>query len=297
MENKRVECQSTCCAVVVTYNPSPDVLENVRLLGGQVGHVVVVDNTAASKDPAVLHQVEQLEACTVLRNRSNLGIATALNLGIRHAIALGFPWIITFDQDSRVPEGYMEAMFATYRQAAGHCRVGMLCPRYRDPRLDVFLYTSRAASGNVLACMTSGSMFQAATFQQFGPMEDDFFMDYVDHEFCLRLRAAGFQIIQCPNAVLAHSLGRITRHRLLGKSYTTTNHSAKRRYYITRNRLVLIRRYYSIDRAWAMGELKGLFVETIKILLAEQDKLSKARYICLGIYDALRFRMGPRVSL
>lgn len=285
------------CAVVITYNPSPDVLQNVQSLGGQVGHVVVVDNTPASRDPAVLHQVEQLGACTVLRNGSNLGIATALNLGIRHAIALGFPWIITFDQDSRVPEGYMQAMFADYEQAAGHCRVGILSPRYRDARLGVFLFTPRAANGDVFACMTSGSMFQAATFQQLGPMEDDFFIDYVDLEYCMRLRAAGFQVVQCPNAVLAHSLGRITQHRLLGKPYTTTNHSAKRRYYITRNRLVLIRRYFSIDREWALGDLKGFVADAIKILLAEQDKLSKARYICLGIYDALRFRMGPRVSL
>ena len=259
--------------------------------------MVVVDNTPDSQPSSVIYDLERMDVCTVIRNHKNLGIATALNIGIRRAIAMGFPWIVTFDQDSQIPSGYVEAMLSGYDEAAEHCRVGMLCPRYRDARLGRLLPTRRANNGDIMDGMTSGSMIQAETFLSFGPMEEDFFIDYVDLEYCLRLRTAGLKIVECPKAVLSHSLGRITEHNFLGRRTSTTNHSAKRRYYITRNRLVVMKRYFSKDREWVIGDFKGMVADMAKIFLLEKDRLAKARYIFQGICDALLGRLGPRVPL
>lgn len=285
------------CGVLISFHPSSQILKNVEVLSWQVGHVVVIDNTPDSGAVNVLSDLERLETCTVIRNRKNLGIATALNIGIRQAISQGFPWIITFDQDSQIRDGYIKEMLSAYREAARHTQVGMLCPRYEDARLGIVFPTPRNANGDVFGCMTSGSMIQAETFQALGPMEDAFFIDYVDYEYCLRMRAAGFKIIECPKAILVHSLGRITRHKIFGKNLFTTNHSAKRRYYITRNRMVLIRRYFSKDREWVVAHFKAMVMESVMIFLAEQDKLSKARYIVRAIWDAIFNRLGPRVAL
>ncbi|MHB8304114.1 MAG: glycosyltransferase family 2 protein [Acidobacteriaceae bacterium] len=285
------------CGVVISYCPSSQILKNVEVLSREVGHVVVVDNTPDPGSVDVLSNLEYLESCTVIRNHNNLGIATALNIGIRHAIAMGFLWIVTFDQDSQVRDGYIEEMLSAYWEAATHTKVGILFPRYEDARLGIVLPTHRNTNGDVVACMTSGSMMQAETFQACGPMEDAFFIDYVDLEYCLRMRAAGLKVIECPKAILAHSLGRITQHIIFGKKYTTTNHSAKRRYYITRNRLILIRRYFSKDREWALADFTGMVKETAKIFLAEQDKVSKTRYMVRAIWDAIFNRLGQRVPL
>ena len=288
---------SCVCAVVISYNPSPEILRSVGILSEQVGHVVVVDNSPDLGTVDVLSDLERMEVCTVICNRKNLGIATALNIGIRHAIAMGFLWIVMFDQDSQIRDGYIEEMLSAYREAALHTKVGILFPRYEDARLGIVLPTHRNTNGDVVACMTSGSMMQAETFQAYGPMEDAFFIDYVDLEYCLRMRAAGLKVIECPKAILTHSLGRITQHKLFTKKYTTTNHSPKRRYYITRNRLILIRRYFPKDREWAVADFKGMVKETAKIFLVEQDKVLKARYILRGIWDAIFNRLGQRVSL
>jgi len=285
------------CGVVISFHPSSQILKNVEALSRQVGHVVVVDNTPDSCTVNVLGDLERLDICTVIRNQKNLGIATALNIGIRQAISMGLDWIITFDQDSHIPDRYVEAMLLGYEEAAKHCRVGIMCPKYQDAGLGVLLYTHKAANGDVFACMTSGSMMQASRFDLLGSMEEDLFIDYVDLEYSLRMRAAGFKVIECSKAILAHSLGRITQHKIFSKKYTTTNHSAKRRYYITRNRLVLIKRYFYQDREWALADFTGMVKETVKIFLAEQDKVSKARYIGLGIWDAIFNRLGPRVPL
>ncbi len=287
---------SLVCAVVISYNPSLDVLKNIQLSLNQVAHVVVVDNTPQANVSSVLNDLEKLDACTVIRNHKNLGIATALNIGIRYAISKGFPWIMTLDQDSWMRDGYVEEMFSTYQDAV-HGIVGMLCPRYEDAGMGSAFSTLRSANGDVVVCITSGSMIQADTFSLIGPMEDDFFIDSVDHEYCLRMRAAGLKVIECPRAILVHSLGRITEHKFLGRTFSTNNHSAKRRYYITRNRLVLMKRYFYKDREWVIADLKRMVYDAVRIFLAEQDKFSKARYIVRAIWDAIFDRLGQRVPL
>jgi rhamnosyltransferase len=85
------------------------------------------------------------------------------------------------------------------------------------------------------------------------------------------MRAAGWKIVEAPDAWLLHSLGRITFHRFFGRKVMTTNHSPERRYYIHRNRLALIWRYRAKDIEWAFGEFKGGIVDTIKVLLFEEQ--------------------------
>jgi rhamnosyltransferase len=121
-------------------------------------------------------------------------------------------------------------------------------------------------------------------------------MDYVDVEFSLRSRRAGYRIVQSPEAILKHSMGRITRHRLFGRSFTSTNHSAARRYYITRNRFRLLASFLG-DWSWSPKETKSAILETVKILLVEQDRPAKLKSIVLGFADALAGRMGKRFDL
>ena len=284
-------------AVVIAYHPPAAILQNIAALAAQVSHVVVVDNTPSSKASDVLRELERDRACTVIRNGKNLGIAAGLNIGIRHAIAQGFSWILTLDQDSRVSDKYVEAMMAGYEEAAGHSRVGMLCPLYLDSRLNIEIPKLRGSDGNITGCLTSGSMIQAAVFELLGPFEEPLFIDYVDYEYCMRMRLMGFKIIGCRDAVLLHSLGHITLHRILGRELPVTNHNPKRRYYIHRNRLVLIRRYLASDKDWAITELKALVLDSMMVLWAEDKKIAKAGYMLRALYDGMLNRLGQRVPL
>lgn len=285
------------CAVVVLYRPPMQVLANVERLLGEVGCVVAVDNTPTGDVGESIEQLQRLRGCTVLRNGQNLGIAAALNIGIRYALAEGFEWVILFDQDSRIGDNFIAGMLPADAGVSGHPHPGVQCPRYKDELLGIFLPTYRTANGDVCACMTSGSLIHANTFRALGMMDEGFFIDYVDLDFCLRVRAAGMKVIERQDAVLMHSLGRMTQHRFMGKTFSTTNHSAKRRYYITRNRFTVMRRYLRSDREWVIGDFKGMVKESIKILVVENDKLAKAGYMLRGLFDAVFNRMGPRVAL
>lgn len=284
-------------AVMVTYHPGDEVLGNVRALLEQVDHVVVVDNTPTEKAAAALDEISGWDRCTVIFNRENLGIAAALNIGIRFALTHGAGWILTSDQDSRVQENYVEEMLRCHAESSKKATIGMVCPRYVDDRVGGEIPMNKNSSGEIVGCWTSGSMAPAEVYKIVGLYEEPLFIDFVDHEYCMRMRSQGYQIAQCRRAVLKHSLGRITPRRFFRGIMLVTNHSAGRRYYINRNRLVLIKRYFRHDREWAMIEAKGLIADSIAVLRFEKDKAAKFNSMARALFDGLFNRLGQRVPL
>lgn len=285
------------CAIIVSYNPSKELPDNVKALISQVRHLVIVDNGSRLEGLAVVGEVESLFHCHTILNNQNLGIAAALNLGIDYAELQGCEWVALFDQDSKVSDDFIASMLATFKQQEHPTRIGMLAPVYVDRRTGISHAVSTTADGYVALALTSGSMIPLAVFRECGIFEESMFIDYVDFEYCLRLRSHGFRIVQSTNAHLLHSLGAIDVHRIFGFRFATSNHGAARRYYITRNRVWLYRKYFREYFSWIVADFMAFLRETCKFLLVENDRLLKLRYTITGLLDAFRGAMGKRVPL
>jgi rhamnosyltransferase len=289
-----VTAQSVC-AVIVTYNPEPRFIDNIVTVAAQASHVVVVDNGSSNETQQLLDGLETRPACKVIRNHQNLGIAAALNLGVKYGVERGFEWVATFDQDSRICKEFVPKMLGTYQQAAHPQEIALVAPSYVDRESGVKLRLRRASNGAILAAMTSGSMIPSRVIRKLGYFDESLFIDAVDKEFCLRARRRGLSIIQSP-AVLLHSLGRTTYHRWLGLRFGATNHSVSRRYYITRNSLRVLMRY-ATDWPWTWREGKWMILDAAKVALVEDNKWNKFRAMLAGTADALCGRMGKQVEL
>lgn len=283
------------CAVVVTYNPLPTFTANIAAIGAQVKHIVVVDNGSRGETEQALRVLEAGQDCTVIRNRQNLGIAAALNAGVKYALERGFEWVATFDQDSRISDGFIPRMIETYRQAAHPEQVALIAPTYVDRESGIEQPIMRARNGENLVTMASGNLLPSSVLRNLGTFDESLYMDYVDIEFCLRARQRGMLILQSP-AVLFHSCGHPTHHRLFGRRFGASNHSAGRRYYITRNRVRLLAPY-AADWPWLWREIKMMLAETAKIALVEDNKWKKFRAIAAGIADALSGKMGKQIQI
>jgi rhamnosyltransferase len=284
---------SLIAAVVVSYIPSREVLRNIENLVAQVGHVVIVDNTPSINPQTVISELEQQGGCTVIRNGKNLGVAAALNVGVQRAISRGCEWIVTFDQDSRIEDGYIDGLISAYVESSDPTRTGVVCPIYRDAQLGTIWPFPRGSNEEPLMYMTSGALMKSETYQKLGPFEDQLFIDGVDTEYALRMRAAGYRIVES-NVVLNHSLGRMTPHAFAGRHIFVTNHNPQRRYFITRNRIVLLKRYIRKDREWAKSELTDFWKGTVALLLFEQDRWLKIKYMLRATRDAILGRLGSR---
>jgi rhamnosyltransferase len=284
---------SSVCAIIVTYHPGPGVLHNASVLSRQVGAIVIVDNGSIAESAARINDLENQIGCAVIRNEKNLGVATALNIGFRFAIGKQYEWIVSFDQDSTVTEGFIEGLLETARSSTS---AGVISPTFLDRDSMAPMVMPKLSSGELLTAMTSGCMFHRSTFLKAGPFDERFFIDSVDNEYCLRIRSMGMSVIQSERAVLLHSLGKITFRRILGKKLVATNHSAARRYYITRNRLYLLFKY-SGDLHWRRFDVHEIFRELAAILLVEKHKMAKIRQMIRGAIDCACGKWGPQVHL
>ena len=120
------------CAVVVAYHPAAAIIKNIAALLEQVDEVVIVDNGSAGDSKASLDKLSSYHKVSVIHNQENLGIAAALNIGVRHAKAAGYEWVATFDQDSSVMPGMIMTMLQAYNLYPDKDKIASLSPRYQN---------------------------------------------------------------------------------------------------------------------------------------------------------------------
>lgn len=286
------------CAIVVTYHPGAEVPGHVDAILRQAARVIVVDNEATAESRARLAIFAGNPAVELVHNPENLGVATALNQGVQRALAAGYEWIATFDQDSVVPEEFFSRLLAAHAAYPGRERVAVLAPLYRDRHLG-FIYSSagpvkEAISGDVPVPLTaaSGNLVAAAAFRAVGGFRDDFFIDCVDFEFCLRCRRAGWLVLEVRRVILDHALGRYQQFRWLWRNPRINDYDATRRYYQTRNRLILYARQGAVDPAWALRDAWFYSRDLLKLLLFCEDRPAKARAVLTGCWHAVTGRRG-----
>ena len=288
---------TSVCAVVVTHHPSGAMLQNLQKLLPEVQDVVVVDNGSTAQELETLRTAAHDLGFHLIENSKNLGIAEALNQGVRWSIAKGYSWVLLLDQDSRAHDGYVAAMFQAWLAHPERDRVAGIYPRYMHPDLGYTELAPRARDGSYLWCITSGTLMPAWIFGQIGWFASEFFIDWVDIEYCFRIRAAGYRILECPQAALAHDPGHSAPSSFLGVCFWPSHHSAVRRYYMSRNRLVVFRRYFSTFPLWTMQAMYAALRDTMKCFLGERERPRKFRNFLLGTWDGLTGRMGVREGL
>ena len=128
-----------------------------------------------------------------------------------------------------------------------------------------------------------------------GPFREDFFIDEVDHEYSLRLRRHGWLVKITREVMMSHAVGSGRMHRLPWRRLLLSHHSALRRYYMGRNRVLLARAHLRFDPKFVCGQLFSSVYECGLVLLFETDKLAKLRAIATGTFDGLRGRSGRAV--
>lgn len=282
------------CAILVTYNPDSNILTNIAAIIPQVDQVLVIDNASLPRGKSYLEQLPPSEKIKVIHNTYNLGIATALNQGVRFAKNHHFEWIITFDQDSLAPDNLLASLFEEYERASHSSEIAVLAPVPYDQATGFSPKPFRdIKEGHLIvdSVITSGALLRLSAIEKVGYFDDSFFIDYVDHDFCLRLHKFGYRLLLVPKSRLAHNYGNPRCHKILGFSFFSYNYSPLRRYYLSRNRMVAYKRHRRILR-WLLHDAFAAFKDALKILLVEADVWEKYKAILKGTIDGLLGRMG-----
>jgi rhamnosyltransferase len=285
------------CAVIVAYHPSARMVQNVLEVLPQVQGMIVVDNGSSANELEPLRAASHNPGFRLIENGKNLGIAEALNQGVRWAKSKGYPWVILFDQDSCITNGFVRQMLNTWDSHPQRDRVASIHPRYFYPETGIEMVVPRDGLGGPILPMTSGALMPTWIFDKIGWFASEYFIDFVDWEYCFRIRAAGYLVADAPYARLLHAPGDPATRNILGHNFHLSHHNATRRYYISRNCIPFYSKYFLSFPRWVLRGVYGQFKDTIICLIAEENRAQKFRNILLGTWDGLTGRMGKREGI
>lgn len=286
-------------AIVVTYNPDEGLNKSTKSLIKQVDSIIMVDNGSNDEGKEIINKIKNKygEKIEVIFNEENLGIATALNKGVKYALNNDYKWILTMDQDSCAEENMVKIMLETYYAIDENERKDILSlfPTFIDRGIESLDKNNKNVKYEYVdAEITSGNLLKAEIFEKAGFFDDSLFIDMVDTDYCMRLNELGIKMIRISGAILNHSIGNSKQVKKLFGTFNTSNHSATRRYYMTRNRFYTWNKYKNLN-SFTLNRDKKLFKkEFVKIILGEDDKLNKVKMVLKGYKD---YKNGVRGKL
>ncbi len=286
------------CAIAVTYHPDAEFPARISRILRQVGALVIVDNDSGEAAIGMLRDLAANPLITLVLNPDNLGVASALNIGTDIAVRRGFSWVLLLDQDSCVSDDMVRELLAVQSSFPQRAELAVTGSGFRDVNKESHSKSPDAYTDlweEVEYVITSGSLIPLSIHAVVGPFREEFFIDYVDLDYCLRARAKGFRVIKTRKPLMSHAIGAYTRHSWLWMNKWTTNHSPDRRYCIARNDTAMLREYGNyIMELWAWKSFVRCFRLCKRIVLYEQMKASKIIAVGQGWWDGIRGRMGPR---
>lgn len=279
---EEILCKKKICAGIVLYNPNEDRLaENINAILPQVSWLILVDN-GSNNIESILNQWGKKSKIKFVKNLKNEGIAKALNQMCEIASLEKHKWILTLDQDSVCPSILIDS-FMRYTEGDN---IGIVCPRFE---LNIDGYSLKEIIADfefVDYCITSASLTNLDAWSKSGKFDEWMFIDCVDYDFCLKLKNKGYKIIRLNNVVINHEVGNLRLKKILfGKTVILHNHNPIRNYYISRNTVYLLKKYWQNRSVYRW--IPRLFYWQMCKLIFEKNKSQTIISFLKGIKDGL----------
>ncbi len=239
-------------AVIVLYQMNPaksgafeSFLEARRRLSPKLADlkVLLYDNTPEGGDPGPLPEGVQNESAGY-----NSGIAAAYNRALDIAQYHGCPWLLLLDQDTVLPENFLESLLEELKLYDQKSDVVAVVPIVRSggvvvsPKrvwffgLKALPKTPRGIQNAEIASINSGTAIRCDFVRSIGGFSRAYWLDYLDHWLFRQIYAAGKKVA-VSDCILEHSLSvqdyrrniDLARYRsiLAGESAFMTAHKPK----------------------------------------------------------------------
>ncbi|ACU61171.1 glycosyltransferase family 2 protein [Chitinophaga pinensis] len=273
--------------VTVNYNTTAVTCELLHSINGNSYRnveVIVVDN-ASKEDPTAALQAAY-PAVKVIRSATNKGFAGGNNLGI---VAATGEYIFLVNNDTEFTDGLIEGLQEVFQS---HPDAGMVSPKFHYyfhkgtieyagyQSVDVF--TGR---NSMIGCKEAdqgqydqlsatnyahggGMMTTAAVLKEVGLMPEVYFLYYEEFDWCEQFKRKGYKIYYQYKSLIYHK-----------ESMSTGKNSPLKTYYLTRNRILFMRRNVALPNRIIFLLYLTLFTipkNTLQFLLKREKEHLKA---------------------
>jgi GT2 family glycosyltransferase len=236
--------------ITVNYNQSEvtcQLLESLRKITYPEVEIIVVDNGSQSDNPERIS--ERYPESQLIRSPVNLGFAGGNNLGIKQSKG---EYLLFLNNDTEVDPGFMEPLVELL---SSDPRIGMASPKIRFFHTpDMIQYAGytpfnrltlrqsligyhQTDSGQYSQTRSTFSIHGAAmmvprtVILEVGMMAELYFLYYEEHDWCERIKDAGYLVFYVADSLVLHK-----------ESVSTGRESPLKTYYLTRNRFLFARR-------------------------------------------------------
>jgi len=302
---------SICC-IVVTRNRSVLLQRCLNGLLNQTSPpntLIVIDNGSVDETPSLLRNGCFADDSRIhyVRIEGNTGGAGGFHAGIARAMELGCDWIWVMDDDGCPEPNALECLMAIDPDPAAIHAAAALADSGDERELvwpaaqmegedrGKVLMRVDELKGPVVPVLNApfiGMLFHRSLIERIGLPDKDFFVSFEDGEMCARAWAQAGGVRLVPSAMVRHP--RIERRcfKLGRRQLCVIDLAPWRRYYDTRNRLMIAKRHFG-HRLWTEA-LPGTLLRWLVTLVVQTDRLAQSAAFARGIFDALTGRMGMR---
>ena len=271
-------------AVVVLFQPEGDLLGRLRRVLPQVSQLTVVSNDG--QGPQRLAGLD-FAHITHVQAQGNIGLAAALNHGLSEAAKNQASWCLMLDQDTEVDSDLVAGLAETFLACPGRDSIGLLAPNYRSPGGRRLAYPEGHAWQSLETAITSGSLVAVSSVQRAGGMREAFFIEGIDIEFSLRVRAAGLQVVASGRPLMTHGGGAAEERSLFGRTVLVSHHPPWRCFLQFRNLAWTLRRYGRQEPHWTRVTLVSMLKRLCIVFLFERQRLRKVWAMLSGTFIGL----------
>lgn len=291
--------------IVVSYNRKvllERCLAAIRAQTLPTSRLIIVDNNSTDGTRDMLHANGWLQPVNteLLALADNTGGAGGFSAGMQHAFAQGAEWVWIMDDDA---EPHADALRQLMAVASNPSDVyGSLAVNGDDTAWATTLVDQGGVVVNKLADVPARARVQSLPFlgfmihrdlvQRIGLPDVGYFIAADDVEYCLRAEHHGAQIIIAGTSHIHHPKSDRYPAQVLGRSLLCLKLPPWKRYYDTRNRLLIARKYYGI-RLFTQT-IPGSFVRLIAALMHEPRRLAQLGAFAAGMVDGLFGIKGRR---
>ena len=295
----------TITAIIVTYNRNKLLERCLFAIATQTRQpdvVLVIDNASTDGTPEWLHKwlPLHLPKATLIALDHNTGGAGGFAADLKHAIDNGAEWVWMMDDDAEpLPDALEELMRVASdpMQVYGSLAVcdgetSWLTTVLDPPLGEVGQPDDVPACAQVQSLPFLGFLIHRDLVARIGLPDAGYFIAADDVEYCVRAQKAGARIVMAGKSRIEHPKSRPYKVRVLGRTLTCLALPPWKRYYDTRNRLLIARTHYGM-RLFTQT-IPGSLVRLAAALLREPRKLAQLHAFTAGFIDGLLGIKGRR---
>ena len=219
----------TLSIITINYNGFKDTSELIETLPleDDTIEVIVVDNASKEDEATIIEQ--RYPQVQVIRSNKNLGFAGGNNLGIKAARG---KFLFFINNDTVFRPHTLDFRLLTNRLESSE-KIGIVCPKIRNEAIgcgesDHGQYDTAHPTPYAHG---AAMMVKREVIEKAGLMPECYFLYYEELDWSMMIRRAGYDIWYEPAVTIYHK-----------ESQPTGQNSTLKSYYMTRNRLLFVRR-------------------------------------------------------